>query len=114
MLSRSPRKDCSEGGRKILSRSVNGVDPMTTLTVTSFFNSASRRNVVISGETDTSLVSKITDVVRGRSPSWSAVSMSSVAKPDREMSSSVESRDRPIESKRLVVTNTGGHFANCW
>ena len=45
-----------------LSRSVNGVDPVTTLTVISSFNSASRRSVAISGETDTSLVSKIADV----------------------------------------------------
>ena len=36
-----------------LSRSVNGVDPVTTLTVISSFNSASRRSVAISGETDT-------------------------------------------------------------
>ena len=91
-----------------LSRSVNGVDPVTTLTVISSFNSVSRRSVAISGEIDTSLVSKMADVVRGRSPSCSTVSISSVANPDREISSSVESRDRPIESKRLVVTNTGG------
>ena len=45
-----------------LSRSFNGVDPVTTLTVISSFNSASRRSVAISGETDTSLVSKIADV----------------------------------------------------
>jgi hypothetical protein len=38
------------------------VDPVTTLTVISSFNSASRRSVAISGETDTSLVSKIADV----------------------------------------------------
>jgi hypothetical protein len=74
-----------------LSLSVKGVDPVTILTVTSSFSSASRRSVAISGETDTSLVSKIADVVRGRSPSWSAASMSSVANPNRKMSSSVES-----------------------
>jgi hypothetical protein len=74
-----------------LSRSANGVEPVTTLMVTSSFSCASRWSVAISGETDTSLVSNIADVARGRSPSCSAVSISSVAKLDQEMSSSVES-----------------------
>jgi len=89
-----------------------GASSVTTLTVISSFNSASRRSVAISGETDTSLVSKIADVVRGRSPSCSALSISSVAKPDHETSSSVASLVHPIESKRLVAMNTGDHLMN--
>ena len=95
-----------------LSRLVKGVDPVATLTVISSFSCANHRSVAIFGETDTSLVSKIADAVRGRSPSCSPVSTSSVAKPDRETSPSMLSLVCAIESKRLVAMNKGGHLVN--
>ena len=95
-----------------LSLSVKGVDSVTTLIVISSLSIASRRSVAISRGIDTSLMSKIADVVMGRSPSCSRVSTSSLAKPDREISSSDASLIWPIDSRRLVAINTGGHLAN--